>query len=321
MIKYIYTLFLILLECGSLWAGQKADLGRDGIGLTLETNLEKVDPGRDFEVVVKVVSPPDKTVVIPDLRDRFNGFQVAEDFSEDPIKDVDGKTTTVTRWRLVPEPLARRYRLAPFVITVLDVPVDGSAVVHPTTFYTAPVLFNPPSQREVVTGGMEIDPKRDFPPLSWKLVGTVMVCLAGLLAIAVIVHFIVRRIKLMVRIHRMSPIERAFYELDVLLKKGLPGRGFYKDFYVELTMVVRRYIERRHAVKAPNLTTDEFLRVAQDNPAFTREAITELRYFLESADMVKFAGVEATPEMADEATGKARNYLNADNRIAPVPLR
>jgi len=67
-------------------------------------------------------------------------------------------------------------------------------------------------------------------------------------------------------------------------------------------------------VRAPNLTTDEFLRAARENPAFTREAIAELKNFLESADMVKFAGVEATPEMADAATGKARNYLETDNK-------
>ena len=79
-------------------------------------------------------------------------------------------------------------------------------------------------------------------------------------------------------------------------------------------MVVRRYVERRHAVRAPNLTTEEFLRAAQANPAFTPEAVAELKAFLESADMVKFAGVEATPEMADAATGKAKGYLEADSR-------
>ena len=118
----------------------------------------------------------------------------------------------------------------------------------------------------------------------------------------------------------MSPIERAMLELERLLKKGLPGRGRYKDFYVELTMVVRRYIQRRHAVRAPNLTTDEFLRAAAENPAFSREALAELKHFLESADMVKFAGVEATPEMADEATDKAKDYLTTDSRNV-VPSR
>ena len=71
-------------------------------------------------------------------------------------------------------------------------------------------------------------------------------------------------------------------------------------------------------MRAPNLTTEEFLRSAQENPAFTREAIEELRKFLESSDLVKFAGVEATPEMADSATGKAKDYLTTDNSNAEL---
>jgi hypothetical protein len=72
-------------------------------------------------------------------------------------------------------------------------------------------------------------------------------------------------------------------------------------------MVVRRYVQRKYGVKAPHLTTEEFLREFQSD---------DLRAFLESADMVKFAGVEATPEMADEATASARTYLEGDSRTA-----
>ena len=35
--------------------------------------------------------------------------------------------------------------------------------------------------------------------------------------------------------------------------------------------------------------------------------------------MVKFAGVEATPDMADSATGKAKDYLTADSRANRGP--
>ena len=285
----------------ALNAGQVADLGRDGVGITVEAEPETVDVGRDFMVTITTVAPKGVEARLPDLRDRFKGFQVAEDFAEEPMVDVEGKTTVVTRWSLRPEPLAKRYRLAPFVVTT----AEGS-------FYTAPVVFNPPAARESATGEMEISPKRDFPSLSWRLVGIGTGVLALVVLAVALIVFVVRKIRMMVRIHRMSPIERAMYELDVLLKKGLPGRGFYKDFYIELTMVVRRYIERRHEVRAPNLTTDEFLRAAESNPAFTREAIAELREFLQSADMVKFAGVEATPEMADAATSRARVYLKTD---------
>ena len=112
----------------------------------------------------------------------------------------------------------------------------------------------------------------------------------------------------------MSPIERAWVELDRLLKKGLPGRGRYKDFYVELTMVVRRYVQRKYGIKAPHLTTEEFLAEFRDAG---RGRCDDLAKFLESADLVKFAGVEATPDMADGATESARTYLRSDASADP----
>jgi hypothetical protein len=39
-----------------------------------------------------------------------------------------------------------------------------------------------------------------------------------------------------------------------------------------------------------------------------------LKEFLESADMVKFAGVKATPEMAEDATRSAKSYLELDDK-------
>ncbi len=290
--------FLVLLVLGACSVpARDYDLSRDGVKLQVSTAPDVVDPGRDFEVTVTMTVPDGTAASLPDLRDRFRGFSVAEDFAEEPVKEADGATTIVSRWRLVPEPRARRYRLAPFVV--------GS-------FFTSAIVFDPPPAPPAVTGAMEIAPRRDLPPLSAKLLGICAAVLAAFAALVAIAYLIVRKIRLMVKIHRMSPVERAMYELDVLLRKGLPGRGFYKDFYVELTMVVRRYIERCHSVKAPNLTTDEFLQAAKDNPAFSPEALAGLRQFLESADLVKFAGVEATPETADAATDSARDYIRRD---------
>ena len=293
-----------------------ADLSKNGVTLTVTASPDRVDVARDFEVTVKASVPAGRAIVMPDLRDRFRGFSVAEDFAEEPVVDADGGTVYVSSWRLVPKPCEKVYKLAPFVVSVVQ---TGAA--DQESFYTSPVYFEGPAAREPVTGGIEVDPKKDLPPLSWKLVRWCALALLAILAVIAGIWWAVRTILQKVKEHRMSPIERAMLELDRLLKKGLPGRGRYKDFYVELTMVVRRYIQRRHAVRAPNLTTDEFLRTAAENPAFTREALAELKQFLESADMVKFAGVEATPEMADSATDKAKGYLTTDSRQVASPVR
>ena len=307
------VLVWLLVAAVSVSAAVETDLSKNGISLSVSASPDRVDMARDFEVVIRAVAPAGTTVSVPDIRDRFRGFSVAEDFAEEPVTGADGSVTVVSSWRLVPKPCEKVYKLLPFAVTLMK--NAGTPGEETDSFYTAPVYFGNPEPRKIVTGGIEVDPKKDLPPLSWKLVRWCALALLSVVAAAYGVWRLVRLVARKVREHRMSPIERAMLELGRLLEKGLPGRGRYKDFYVELTMVVRRYIQRRHDVRAPNLTTDEFLRTAAENPAFTREALEGLRQFLESADMVKFAGVEATADMADSATDKARDYLNADSKI------
>ena len=290
-----------------------------GIDLKVESETKVIDPARSVFLTMELRTPHDCTAQMPDLRDRVVGFSLVEDFAEEPRKEKDGSTVQVTNWRLVPEPCADVYKIKPFVVKGSPKIWKAQSDEGKFSFIGGPIYFENPAAREPVTGGMETDPKKDLPPLSWKLVGWVALgvfCLASLvLGLWLGIRYIARRVKE----HRMSPIERAWVELDRLLKKGLPGRGRYKDFYVELTMVVRRYVQRKYGIKAPHLTTEEFLReVANDASHVSGLAsnVSSLRRFLESADMVKFAGVEATPEMADEATDSARGYLQSDSTAA-----
>ena len=285
------------------------EAGQNGIDLKIDADRTEIDPGRSVFLTVTMKVPADVKASMPDIRDRARGFSVAEEFPGKPVKNADGSTVETANWRLVPEPCAETYKIAPFAVTASPRLLSSQADEGALSFVAGPVYFGNPPARETVTGGMEADPTKDLPPLSWKLVGW---CLAALSAAAVVlagavmlVSYVARR----VREHRMSPIERAWVELDRLLKKGLPGRGRYKDFYVELTMVVRRYVQRKYGIKAPHLTTDEFF--AEIGAKGMRS--DDLMQFLESADLVKFAGVQATPEMADGATDSARRYLRSDS--------
>ena len=241
---------------------------------------------------------------ITKIGSRLRGFSAAEEFAEEPV-EADGRTTQVVSWKLVPEPCADEYKIRPFVVAVAKGAADLS-------FAAGPVYFRNPADRERAEGGIEIDPEKDLPPLSWRLVGWIALAVLAAALVFAAAFFAVRYLSRRVKEHFMSPIERAWAELGRLLAKGLPGRGRYKDFYVELTMVVRRYVQRRYGIRAPHLTTEEFLRELGSSGRTDRAKLAE---FLENADLVKFAGIEATPEMADQATGSARDYLRSDSAI------
>lgn len=284
-----------------------------GVSFKIESEASAIDPARSVFLRVEAVSPHDRTVTLPDLRERVVGFSLAEDFIEAPAVKKDGTIGQVANWRLVPEPCAQTYKIKPFVVKVSPKIFRAQSDEGKFSFVAGPIYFESPAARDPVTGKMESDPKKDLPPLSWKLVGLVALLVVGAVGVVLLVYLGLRYLARRVKEHLMSPIERAWVELDRLIKKGLPGRGRYKDFYVELTMVVRRYVQRKYGIKAPHLTTEEFFGALSDSKMVELSNVEVLRKFLESADLVKFAGVAATPEMADEATDSARGFLKGDS--------
>lgn len=269
----------------------------NGIEISAEGESKVIDPAEEgFVFKVTIKSPHGVEVTPPDLGKRTYGFSSADYIPPKVSTDERGRTVQVIEWMLDPEPYADEYKIKPFEVRV--------SPPH-LSFRNDPIKFVSPSL-DPVPGTMEGDDNED--KSLWDR------CLeaAALLAVIGVVIFLVRRLEHRVKEHFMSPIERARVELERLLKRGLPGRGRYKDFYVELTMVVRRYIQRKYGIRAPQLTTEEFL--AECGATDGRVGDTAaLRIFLESADMVKFAGLESTPEMADEATDSARKYLECDS--------
>ena len=206
----------------SLLAAVLFETSQGGIDFKVESETRVVDPGRSVFLRMELKSQSDSSATMPDLRDRAVGFSLFEDFAEEPRREKDGATVQVTNWRLVPEPCAEVYKLRPFVVKASPKIYRARTDEGRFSFIAGPIYFENPAVREPVTGAMEVDPQKDLPPLSWKLVGWIALVLvtAAILFTGIILglKYLVRRMKE----HRMSPIERAWVELDRLLKKGLP---------------------------------------------------------------------------------------------------
>lgn len=110
-------------------------------------------------------------------------------------------------------------------------------------------------------------------------------------------------------------------ELDALVASGLAEQDI-KQFYVELTSIVRRYIERTTGIRAPEQTTEEFLReisragsrfVGQGGVGLLNEC-SRLRDFLESADLVKFAAHQPRAEDVTESVRRARLFIGGNEK-------
>jgi hypothetical protein len=131
----------------------------------------------------------------------------------------------------------------------------------------------------------------------------------------------------------LSPEDLARLELKKLVASGWMETDV-KLYFVELTAIVRRYIERTTDIHAPEQTTEEFLREmkqvgkwgataglssgaeppngpntagqAGSGPRFSLAALGD---FLESADLVKFAAFRPRREDIEESFHRAEVFL------------
>lgn len=106
----------------------------------------------------------------------------------------------------------------------------------------------------------------------------------------------------------LSPQELAYLELEALLQENVSATDV-KLFYVRLTGIVRRFIERTTGVHAPEQTTEEFLREIGKGHLFLGDEQTRLKSFLESADLVKFAAREPTDDDVEQTFRRAQAFL------------
>ncbi len=111
---------------------------------------------------------------------------------------------------------------------------------------------------------------------------------------------------------RQTPEEIAQAALALLLAENLPARGLVKEFYLRLTGIVRQYVEDTTGIRAPEQTTEEFLRDMRSRAVFPPERSVRLAEFLEAADLVKYAGQQPEEGQIDQAIARAHEFVQPE---------
>lgn len=131
----------------------------------------------------------------------------------------------------------------------------------------------------------------------WLLVGLVVV---GLIAF-VIYWFVIRKKPLTEeeKIALLPPYDRALAELKKLDDSKYLIQSEYKEYYTELTNIVRFYLEEDAHISAMESTTDELITKIEllrdsGNLKLDNDTIDQFKKVLKTADLVKFA--KSTPE-------------------------
>jgi hypothetical protein len=115
----------------------------------------------------------------------------------------------------------------------------------------------------------------------------------------------------------IPPHREALTALRVLEEKKLWQQGLVKQYYSEMTEIIRHFFERRWSIIALELTTDEILVQMKNIP----DALTvwnELESFFRTADLVKFAKYQPSP--AEHENEMRTAYEIVRNMVPKAPV-
>ena len=141
-----------------------------------------------------------------------------------------------------------------------------------------------------------------------------------------IYYFVIRKRKVQEEkpLYKMlPPFEEAIYKLNELDSKLLWQNNHVKEYYSELTEIVRNYIEREMQVPALEKTTDEIIEMLRDfqnaNTINTsKETIKKLKELLQEADLVKFAKSKPMSIEIEEDRKDAEKIIS---NLKPKPIK
>lgn len=147
---------------------------------------------------------------------------------------------------------------------------------------------------------------REFPTL-WVIVGVLL--LGG----AALFIWLYRRARrpidlLSSAVDTRMPWEIALEELGKLRASDLLARGQYKLFYLELSDIFRRYLEKRYGIYALERTTTEIIDEFRKQALDSKEEKT-IHEFLDGCDLVKFAKFIPTTEDIERDFQTAKEFV------------
>jgi hypothetical protein len=107
----------------------------------------------------------------------------------------------------------------------------------------------------------------------------------------------------------LPPADWAVRELQSVVLPANFTDPDVEHFYTRLSDILRKYIELRYHIPAPEQTTAEFLETLRRAPELTHEQQAALCEFLERCDLVKFARAQSSAEECRKAAEMARAFV------------
>ena len=167
---------------------------------------------------------------------------------------------------------------------------------------------------------------KDIQPLKPKLKLWIKPLLIFLLVLALIIAGLLWFFKFRKAIRNNTPVREtrvpahiiAYTQLEDIEKDRLIERSLFEEFFNRLSFCLRHYIENRFLLRAPLMSTEEFLERAKKFPELNPEQKGLLEEFLMLSDLVKFARYGSSSREANDSLRAVKDFVE-QTKEEPLP--
>jgi hypothetical protein len=283
---------------------QSKSLG--AILLTLTADRPSMGLTDTLKLTLTITAPPEVRIMLPDVTKTLGPFEIVQHHTTGPLS----LTPQTQQWQ-------REYILAVTASGSLTVPSLTVQVQEGDT--TQPLATDPlsitvtslvPADADLSVVRDIVPPvplvRREMPPWVWRAAGGLAG--VGLLASGWWWYRRRRRAAVMPVVQRPAHL-LALAALEHLQRQDLIGQERIEEFYVRVSTILRRYVELRFGLRAPEQTTEEFLVSTLATGGLLAAHRDLLEAFLQHCDLVKFARHRPTPSAMEETFESAKTFV------------
>jgi hypothetical protein len=264
--------------------------------------LGKVTIGDKITYTLNVKADKGIEIEFPEFAQNLGDFAI-KDFGSSEKSWF--KTKTYRQWYVLDSYVSGKYSIPPSLIKYRQIGQEEWQEVYTDeiTIEVESILESAEDKRDI----REIAGPIGFPiKIPWYVWGILALVVLG----TGIVFFLFKRKKNQEILAPPRPAHEIAYEaLQVLRQKEYLRRKEHKLYYIELSDIVRRYLENRFNLRAPEMTTEEFLNSVKEERTLSYGHKNLLREFLSHCDLVKFAKYEPPEKEADLSFESAKKLI------------
>ena len=274
--------------------------------------------GQPVVLTLTVDAEADVAVTMPEYGDQMSRYTIADFKSSERLRP-DGRYEFVQAYT-VDLPMSGKLNTPSFLVEFVDNRSDSEQKGVVQEILTSPISFDVQS----VFADGEV-PEELYPvyeslpelvlPEGKKSNRFWLWIVAAACAVVALGAVLIKNHKKIVP--ALPPDIVALRAIDEMEKKDIPTDPEEIDhWYVQLSGIVRTYIEGRFALNAPCLTTEEFFILAQKSNVLNEQQQQLILKLLEHSDRVKFTDFIPSRAESDEMLALARQFVTETRQSA-----